>query len=200
MIRVLALFLILAGPAAADTFPAPYSVTGVAADDTLNIRAEPDASSPVIGEYGPYALNIEVLRTTPDGQWGRVGLGEGNGWVAMRYLARSDHQDPNAFPRPLSCFGTEPFWSLNVTVRGDEYQAMGDTRRDLTMISERTAYNGALAVFEEGPTLQRTLIVRRLTCGDGMSDREYGWQATLFNDAPDGGEVQSGCCTTDTNY
>lgn len=199
MIRLVVLLICFASPIAADTFPGSFYVTDVADDDALNIRANPSAGAEVIGTFGPYRLNIEVLRLSDDGKWGLVGLGEGNGWTSMRYLARSDHQDPNAFPRPLSCFGTEPFWSLNVTVRGDEYQLMGDTRRDLTITQERVATNGAFATFLEGPTLERTLIVQTGYCSDGMSDREYGWRATLFNDAPDGSTVQSGCCTLDTN-
>ena len=200
MIRGLILALSCAGAAWADTFPAPYAVTDVAANDTLNIRSSPDTNAGIIGEYPPYVLNIEVLRLSHDGEWGLVGVPEGNGWVAMRYLAASDHQDPTAFFRPMSCYGTEPFWSLNVTARGDEYQSMGDPRRDLTLIFERTAPNGALAIFEDGTSSQRTLIVKRGYCTDGMSDREFGWQATLFNDAPGDSAVQSGCCTLDTNF
>lgn len=200
MIRLALLLIGLATQAMADGFPAQYVVSDVAADDRLNIRSEPNASAEIIGTYGPYALNIEVLRTTSDGSWGFVGMGEQNGWTSMRFLTLSDHQDPNAFPRPLSCSGTEPFWSLNITVRGDEYHALGDVRRDLKLQSERTAPNGAIATFTEGPSLERTLIVQKGYCSDGMSDREFGWRATLFNDAPDGSSVQSGCCTGDTNY
>jgi len=188
---------LMASPVAAQNLPARYATTGVAAQDRLNIRSAPDASSDIIGAYGPYALNIEVIRLSDDGKWGLIGIGERNGWVAMRFLAPSDHQAPNTFPRPMSCSGTEPFWTLNVTPRGDEYHALGDARRDLVMIRESTAPNGAIAVFEEGPTLNRTLIVQKGVCGDGMSDREFGWKATLFNEAPDGNAVQSGCCTLD---
>ena len=187
-------------PALAQDFPAHYVTNGVAADDTLNIRSAPDGASDVIEAYSPFTINIEILRTTEDGKWGFVGVGEGNGWVAMRYLERSDHQDPLQFPRPMSCSGTEPFWTLNITPRGDEYHALGDTPRDPNMISEQTAPNGAIAVFAEGPTLVRTLIVQKGYCSDGMSDREFGWKATLFNEAPDGNAVQSGCCTLDANF
>ena len=199
MIKHLALALLCATPAFAQDLPAHFVTNGVAANDTLNVRAMPGASAPIIGEYGPYTLNIEVIRTSNDGKWGFVGLGEQNGWVAMRYLEPSNHQDVYAFPRPITCSGTEPFWNLNVTVRGDEYQEMGDSRRDLNLINESTARNGAIAVFEEGPTLNRTLIVQKGYCSDGMSDREFGWKATLFNEAPDGNSVQSGCCTLDAN-
>ncbi|UWQ99592.1 hypothetical protein K3729_01995 [Rhodobacteraceae bacterium S2214] len=200
MIKQIAFAIILcASPAIAQDFPAHFVTDGVAADDTLNIRAMPDGMSDIIGEYGPYTLNIEVIRISSDGKWGFVGLGEQNGWVAMRFLARSDHQQPYEFPRPMSCFGTEPFWSLNVTVRGDEYHAMGEDRRDINMIRENAGPNGAIAVFEEGPTLNRTLIVQKGYCNDGMSDREFGWKATLFNEAPDGNGAQSGCCTLDAH-
>jgi uncharacterized membrane protein len=198
MIKQLILaFSLCATPILAQTFPDAYVTKDIASDDTLNIRAEPSASAPIIGEYGPYTLNIEVLRTTPDGRWGLVGSGEGNGWVSMRYLEASGHNNPGDFPRPMRCSGTEPFWNLNVTMRGDEYHALGDTRRDLNMIRENSADNGGFAMFEEGPTLTRTLIVKRGYCSDGMSDREFGWQALLFNEAPDGNSVQSGCCTLD---
>ncbi|SHJ00799.1 SH3 domain-containing protein [Wenxinia saemankumensis] len=194
---------LIAGPApaqmSAGPFPAQYSVTGVADDDRLNIRAEPDASSPILDSYFPYAMNVEVLRTTPDGSWGLVGLPEGNGWVSMRYLAAQE-TDPAEIPRPLNCGGTEPFWSLNMTLRGDEYDSPGTGYRFLSLLSARTAPNGYLATFEEGPTLNRTLTVMRGACSDGMSDREYGWRAMLFNDAPDGSEVQAGCCTLDGNF
>ena len=55
------------------------------------------------------------------------------------------------------------------------------------------------AVFDEGLTLTRTLIIKGGYCDDGMSDREYGLTATLFHDTPDGSSVQSGCCTLDAS-
>lgn len=202
MIRFLCFFIFMATTAAADGFPAHFNVTGVADDDRLNIRAAPDHLSEIIGDYGPYRLNIEVLRTSNDGAWGYVGLGEGNGWVSMRYLERQNHLTAGEFPRPFTCFGTEPFWNLTAGLRGDEYDAPETGRRDLTAISEQIAYSGnnvagGSAVFQEGPTLDRTLIFKRGYCGDGMSDRKFGWTAMLFTQAPDGNSVASGCCTMD---
>ncbi|MEJ6396541.1 hypothetical protein [Yoonia sp. 208BN28-4] len=200
MIRFFILILSLfASPAFAQGFPDAFITRDVPSDDRLNIRAEPSASAPIIGDYYAFTTNIEVLRTSSDGKWGMVGIGERNGWVSMRYLERSNHNEPHRFPRPISCSGTEPFWNLNVTMRGDEYSEMGMDRRDLNMISDSGAPNGGIAVFEEGPTLNRTLIVQRGYCGDGMSDREFGWKATLFTEAPDGNYAQSGCCTLDAN-
>jgi uncharacterized membrane protein len=197
IVRLLAL-LLLAGPALAQDLPAQFSITGVAADDTLNIRAEPSGSAPKLGEYGPYALNIEVLETTPDGSWGRVGIPESNGWVSMRFLERQD-APPFEIPRPMTCYGTEPFWTLAMTVRGDEFSALGEDLRFLTMTRQIVAREGYFASFVEGPTLERFLTIRRAACNDGMSDRDFGFSALLMTEAPDGNTLLSGCCTLDGN-
>lgn len=197
--RGLFALLMWASAAVADGFPPTYQVNGVAQDDVLNIRTEPTATSELVGTFAPFDHHIEVLRTTPDGKWGYVGAGERNGWTAMRFLQATSDQSSTTLPRPLRCFGTEPFWHLNMLPKGDEYQTPGDTRRDLNLISESIASNGAMAVFDEGPTLTRTLIIKGGYCDDGMSDREYGLTATLFHDTPDGSSVQSGCCTLDAS-
>ena len=45
---------------------------------------------------------------------------------------------------------------------------------------------------EEGPTRIYTLNVTRQTCSDGMSDREFGWAASLFIESPDGNQMLTG--------
>lgn len=184
-------------PLLAQSFPAAYRVTGVAADDRLNIRSEPLASSDKLGEIGPYGLNIEVLGVTPDGTWGKVGLPEGNGWVAMRYLEPTPPADPHEVPRPLSCFGTEPFWSVSLYPSGAEYNSPDTGAVPMTVIEEAVSPQGYFMRLEEGPTLTRTLIVTRQQCSDGMSDRLFGFATLMFLAAPDGNETVSGCCTLD---
>ena len=88
-LRVLVICLMLATPAGAETFPALYSVTGVAGDDVLNIRLEPDATAEAVGSLPPDATNIEVVGLSPDGGWGQVIAGEAAGWIKMEFLARS---------------------------------------------------------------------------------------------------------------
>lgn len=199
MIRGLALMCCLLGTTVfAQEFPSSYFVTDVAADDKLNIRRNPEAASEVIGEYDPYRLNVEILEVTADGAWGKVGLGEGAGWVSMSYLTATPAAQPGTIPRPMSCSGTEPFWSLTMNPRGDDYLMLGETNRALLMTHEETATNGYLATFAEGPRTHRTLIIQSLPCSDGMSDRPFGFRATLFNAISGENGVQSGCCSLDS--
>lgn len=183
--------------AAAQDFPARYFVHNVSADDVLNIRAEPSAGSDILGTLPPFAVNVEVLRTTQDGKWGRVSAGEQSGWVSMSFMSRAAETSPYDIPRPMTCLGTEPFWSLSLGIRGSEYQMMGEDRRTLTEVGEAVAAHAYLATFQEGPTLARTLMITRELCSDGMSDREFGFSARLFTEAPDGNRFLRGCCTLD---
>ena len=194
-----ALLMVALLPAAAlaQTLPAAFSVKGVAASDTLNIRAMPSAQADVLGEIGPYALNVEVLEFSGDGKWGKVGLPEGNGWVSMAYLDLIPQDDPHAVQRPLSCFGTEPFWSVSLYARGAEFNSPETGAIPLTVTHEAVASRGFLIQLEEGPTLNHTLIVTRKACSDGMSDRAYGFSTELFTQAPDGNLAVDGCCTLD---
>ncbi|HGG04386.1 MAG TPA: SH3 domain-containing protein, partial [Aliiroseovarius sp.] len=116
MRHVIWLFFILGfnTAALAQNLPDAFFVTGVAADDVLNIRAEPSARSAIVGQLGPQAINVEVIAFSDNGKWGKVSTGEGNGWVAMRFLERSNHTPAGEVPRPMACFGTEPFWALGM--------------------------------------------------------------------------------------
>lgn len=198
-LRHLAILPFLCAPAMAraDLLPASFQVTGVAEGDRLNIRRDPDATSEILGEIGPYGFNIEVLETTADGKWGKVGLPEGNGWVSMRFLEATPPMDPYLVPRPLSCFGTEPFWSVSLYPRGAEYNSPDTGAVPMTVLDEAVAPEGYFFRLEEGPTLNRTLIVTRQKCSDGMSDREYGFSTLMFLSAPDGNGAFAGCCTLD---
>ncbi len=119
----------------------------------------------------------------------------GNGWVAMRFLTASPLPDAGSVPRPLTCLGTEPFWSLGVFPKGAEWSTPEEPRTDLSLTEEASAPEGYRLRAEEGPTRLFHLTVQRETCSDGMSDREFGFSAHLFLESPDGNRVLSGCCT-----
>lgn len=189
--------LLCAGIAQAQTLPASFSVRDVAQEDVLNIRAAPSASAAQVGKIGPFALNVEVIELSSDGTWGKVGIPEGNGWVSMRYLEPTPIDDLHSVPRPLSCFGTEPFWNIGLYPRGAEFNSPDTGAVPMTVVAEAVAPEGYLLTLEEGPTLNRTLIVTRQHCSDGMSDRAYGFSAQMFLEAPDGNRALQACCTLD---
>lgn len=193
--RFLAVFLFFATAvsAEAEQLPAQYNVNNVADDDRLNIRSGPNANSEILSSYGPYTINIEVLETTADGKWGKVGIGERNGWVSMAFLTRDANTDPNEIPRPMSCFGTEPFWSFNMTPRGDEILTPDTPRKDIEPTDLIIADNGYFIEFDQ----THRLLISRGMCSDGMSDREFGWRSTAIFVGAYGSTVAHGCCTLD---
>jgi uncharacterized membrane protein len=197
MIRLGLLLLLASGPALAQDLPAAFFVTGVDTDDVLNIRQAPSAGSEKIGEIGPYGINIEVLALSENGRWGKIGMPEGNGWVAMRYLSPQETGTVEGLPRPLSCLGTEPFWRLGLYPGGDEFERLGEDRLDLQSVSEDPGEDGWQASLGAMDGATYGLVVARGLCSDGMSDREFGWRATLYIDRPGGSETLQGCCTLD---
>ena len=184
------LFCLLPGLTTAETFPALYDVTGVAADDVLNVRANSSASAAKVGELAHNAQNIEVVRVRNG--WGLVNVGETAGWTSMRFLARQEEGD-YALARALSCFGTEPYWSLKI-LQGSEarfYDPDGSTgyHAGLLQVSKNRTDRFAFAA-------QSLLaVIGRATCSDGMSDRQYGLTIDLWPDATNSMEFYSGCCT-----
>ncbi len=181
-----------------DAWPAFYDVTGVAADDVLNIRERPDAGAPIIGTLAPHARNIEVIAPNPRETWAMINTGERAGWVSLRYLARQPGQFLGAALPVASCFGTEPFWSLafeETTVRlsplGEE-DLSGQITARLSSPDRRDEEALILTLMPAGSA---TAILRRASCSDGMSDRQYGIATSLITDRGSGPVLLSGCCT-----
>lgn len=185
----------VSGPVAQATqpgWPALHDVVDVAPDDILNVRARPDARAPVIGVLAPDAGGVEVIEADETLRWGRVNAGEASGWASLRYLERRPGQWDGAFPAIAACFGTEPFWTLEVA--GDRLEwitpggrVAGEVSARLGSVARRDRHG--LAGSVEGAPL--AAVIRGERCGDGMSDRAYG----LAFDAILGSVVYSGCCT-----
>lgn len=197
MIRALvALFILLAGPVAADRWPLLFDVTGVAADDVLNIRAEPDAGAPIVGTFAHDAKGIEVV-LQEDG-WGLVNAGEGPGWTSLRYLAAHDLGDARLAPR-LSCGGTEPFWGLDLRPgETAQFDFFGDKGPVHTASALREAYGSlvSMAFTATANPGRLTGMIEARDCSDGMSDRVYGISlGLLLEGAGDYSGHYTGCCT-----
>lgn len=197
-----ALALHAAAPAAAQApapaLPALHDVTGVAADDVLNVRAAPDAGAAIVATLPPDRRNVEVTALSPDGRWAQVGLGERSGWAARRYLAAQPPRPADRLPAPLRCHGTEPFWGLWVPGDGSaEYERLPEPERQMRVVTETVPLGrlGEIAARLADDAGDATLFLRREACDDTMSDRAFGLSVRLLLTGPDGPVAHVGCCT-----
>jgi uncharacterized membrane protein len=198
---VCAIALCIALPAQAETvFPHLHSVTGVPSNDVLNLRAEPAASAALVGSLAPGATGIEVTGLSPDGKWGMVSFGESTGWASMAYLAPSAAPPWYDLQSPLTCIGTEPFWSLtyspetktaHFTTPEEEGPEMdvatlwpGQEWRQTAAFDFRTAEGSGMAV------------IRAEACSDGMSDARFGLRLDAFVQGTTAAPASqlNGCC------
>ena len=110
-----------------------YSVVGVAADDTLNLRRAPEASAEIVAQIPPDATGLvstgEIQRTGAT-LWRRVVYDGKRGWVSARFLRKealaADTWKPDeVFYEPLSCVGDEPLWMIKVA-RDGQTAVQGD--------------------------------------------------------------------------
>lgn len=198
---ILALCAALAGtPALAtqDAFPALYSVKDVASNDVLNIRAEPDAKAEIIASLPWDARDIEVVELAPRADWGRVNVGEGSGWVSLRFMRRHPGQFFGAFPEIARCAGTEPFWGLSRDGKGYSFSAPDapKVRFEATWQGSSLGRRDRHAMTLRGGRADGTAVISYQACTDGMSDRRYGLSMDLILEGgPDGPALYSGCCT-----
>ncbi|MAM63478.1 SH3 domain-containing protein [Maritimibacter sp. UBA3975] len=197
---MLALLLAFVAPsllAAQESFdlPALYDVSGVASNDTLNVRAGPTVNAPVLDELGPERDGIEVLAFDGDRKWGRINIGEGAGWVSMAYMSRQPGQNPvSKLPVPLFCGGTEPFWSLEI---GQGQVTFTDPGMDADPLVQEIEYEGTVPWSPRGAIVAGDItgFVSREACSDGMSDRQYGWRIDFLRSGNGGHFMFSGCCS-----
>jgi uncharacterized membrane protein len=198
MIRLaVVLWTAFATPALAtqDGWPAVHDVTGVAADDVLNIRERPDASSPIVGRLAPDAA-VEVIRPNDRLTWGLVNAGEATGWVSLRYLQRRAGQWDGAFPDVAACFGTEPFWSLARDADALTFSTPdGSSRYAITTRAGSQNRRDSFHMIAEGAEGPAIAILQSEACSDGMSDREFGISVQLLLGLGPEARQLSGCCT-----
>ncbi len=197
MIRLAALCLCLLTPVAlAQDLPALHAVTGVANDDVLNIRSRPKADAAIIGTLPPDSTGIEVVAV--EGDWAVVNTAEATGYAALRYLRREDRPAWNSLEAPLTCLGTEPFWSLTINraagIVGYQTPEMPEPLQSpLTETWPGVPWSPSAALaLPEG-----LAVLQPLECSDGMSDRSYGISVDVFlqgTDAGAGWSRLSGCC------
>lgn len=194
-IAILLFGLIMAQAATAQDFPGLFRVSGVAADDVLNIRAEPSARAEILGSFAPGEAGIEVIGLSEDRRWGLVRTGDGVGWSHMRYMQRDVLESWAEGRTELDCHGTEPFWRMTffLPTNRAEYVAPDDSfevRTDAPYLPS-TAHPPTLALAFEGAR-QGFAVVRQGICSNGMSEHLFGLETQVYWR----GEIAglSGCC------
>ena len=201
------LALLVAAPAAAFY---DYRVTGVAANDVLNIRkdvasAGQVSAAPIIGSIPSGATGVKGTGVTVEVEgslWRQVVHDGVVGWVAARYLAASERAGPVSAPVGLTCGGTEPFWSMTFdasrAVREDPGAGASVDRFRYVPTPPRFAagrsHVWSVALRSAGGSPAATAVfIRTDACSDGMSDFTYPIEFVLTEDDRDGA-VLSGCC------
>ena len=184
--------------AAAQGYPALYDVTGVAANDVLNVRQGPSANTPIIDRLEPFETDVEVLRLDPTGRWARVAAGEQMGWASLRFLERQAGQFRDTMADQLWCHGTEPFWDLNFVAGGDTRLGRLDAEPlvyEMSPLAPAAGRVDAFGALGRGPSGVLSISVTPQSCSDGMSDLEFGLATILIFDGVFGTDVLSGCCS-----
>ena len=192
----LILALAAAPVAAQDRVPRLYDVAGVAPDDVLNVRAGPSAAADIVATLPPGRTRVEVIGLDDSAEWGRIGLPEGEGWVALAFLAPRDLGAAGMAPG-MRCIGTEPFWSLSFEDGAATWSAPGEERR-FPVASDRSVPSSAAHLYGwaetgDAATLSGTIVAA--ACSDGMSERPWGWTTGVVRRTGGGVELLSGCCT-----
>ena len=197
MLRLALFASLLAGTALAE--PGYFRVTDVASDDTLNVRALPDAHSEDIGDLAHDQTAVEVIDTDESGDWGRIVWAESHGWVAMRFLEPDDIAmiGQSRLPQGLLCSGTEPFWSIRYTGDTALYSDFNNNSATLPLTDLLTAAGrtGFPALLRHGTgDATSTAVIRAQLCSDGMSDRDYPYAVSLMIEAGKDRILFDGCC------
>jgi len=183
-----------------------YSVIGVEAGKTLNLRSAPGVKNPVVAKIpangqGVVATGEEKVigKTT----WAKVYWSKQSGWISKTYLTENPQ---NALSKPakpgvednkhmMQCSGTEPFWKVDISETQIKVN-MPDGPQYTVPVSFRqtSANNRTIAVISGnvgGMRSTEAFLQKVDSCSDGMSDIRYPYTITaVLNNQ----KVVSGCC------
>lgn len=182
--------------------PSLADVTGVASNDTLNVRLDPHHTTDIVGTLAYNAQNVEVVAVSDDGRWALLNSGKASGWVRNKFLVQTSDTPWHHFETALSCVGTEPFWVFGVSERAHvaTFEAIDvaptayatDWTSGLIARPAReiglgagNSENGFSALIEDGQ------------CSDGMSDRSFALTIRLFVHQDGATAGYGGCCSLD---
>lgn len=180
--------------------PGFVDITGVASNDVLNIREEPDHRSTKVGELAFNARGVEIITLSDDERWALVNSNETAGWVRSKFLEQSSELPWYELAYPLSCFGTEPFWFFGTEEGAGFVQFEGmDAGETFFATNWKTGIAGRLpgtvAIGGGDASSGFTAVFKQDYCSDGMSDRIYGISIDLFVHGASGPRGYQGCCS-----
>ncbi len=192
-------FLALSAPhaRAEGLLPAYFDVTGVRADDVLNLRRGPDARTPIVDTLPPDATGVVVVARSDDGKWGMVRYNEGTAWASLRFLQRAPGQGDEQLPHILACGGNEPFWGLSLSLGNAVFDEPGGAKITLQQVWEGSAAGMQphdFGVRLQNETAQIHAVISRGQCSDGMSDMTYGFSIRAILSGSLGKRMLAGCC------
>lgn len=190
-----ALLLTLFGIAIGTAVAAPtYSVTGVRENDTLALRASATSSATKVADIPSDATDlVPTGKVSASGEWAEIRYDGRRGWVSARYLAYGEAGSVQ-IPVRLQCTGTEPFWGISLrpgSMQADLNFLDRKYTRPISNASAAMNHNDIWIVKSPAGRTQLSLIVRKESCSDGMSDREYPFSAIAL--VP-GADIIAGCC------
>ncbi|MBE3638955.1 hypothetical protein [Mangrovicoccus algicola] len=160
------------------------------------LRAAPDAAAPEAG-LAQAGKDLEILGFSEDGLWAEAGRGAGVAWLPAAGLTRL--QPPADEGLPMRCYGTEPFWGLNMPsafFAEFERPEHPEAPLQITGSDAATGPGGHTRLWTfVGEELRGHLAVRNEACSDGMSDRHFGLSAVLSLAETAGAvHLRLGCC------
>jgi uncharacterized membrane protein len=170
---------------------ATLSVYGVGDNDTLRMRAGPSASTPETGSIPPNGDGIEAGDPTDNLNWLSVTYKGKTGFVNTSFLAYGAQATRDRLPVRLQCFGTEPFWSIDVGYhRALANLVFSESKAELSLADPETSRGFVSPWLLRGEGAADFLLIDAKKCSDGMSDTDYSYSLS----AEVGGVLLKGCC------
>jgi len=179
---------------------ATYTITGVDPNDSLNIRAQPNAHANTIGSIPANAHDITGTgqqQQTGRSTWREIIYQGTQGWVNSHYLSANLSESATPlFREPLHCSGTEPFWGLEIDQQA-RFTGMEQHYPPMNADPAQQAANrpdtwSMLFQPEHSTAPAFAFIQETRQCSDGMSDRLYRYQIQLRFEH----QTYSGCCNS----
>ena len=109
--------------------------------------------------------------------------------IALSFSACSGGGSP--LDSDLTLLGTEPFWAMQISKEAKTATFSRPSSSDMNAgyPVESKGKDGAIILTSQSPEGDIVMTLNKGKCSDGMSDREYPWEATvLFN-----GQTLKGC-------